>query len=200
MSDDTEPLMINGTAVDRRLLGARPMRRCEPDECQSHCCGGGVYISVDQVADIRAHAAIIQPHLPAERREAALWFDEVIEPDNDHPAGGQTMSTNVLDDPTHPSGTCCVFLRPDRKCALQAAGIAAGEHPWRFKPFYCALHPLVFDKQILKLAEESEMYLEGGSCNRAAETATPLFQLFDVEVKLVVGEVGYAALENVYTT
>jgi hypothetical protein len=49
---------------------------------------------------------------------------------------------------------------------------------------------------VLVLAEESEMYLEGGSCNRAAEVATPLFRLFDVEVKLVMGDEGYAALEN----
>ena len=58
------------------------------------------------------------------------------------------------------------------------------------------MHPRVFDKQVLMLAEQSEMYLEGGSCNRAAEAATPLFRLFDVEVKLVVGDEGYAALER----
>jgi hypothetical protein len=136
--------------------------------------------------------------LPEERRDTNTWFDEVVEPDHDHPAGGQTMSTNVLDDPTHPSGSCCVFLRPDRKCALQAAGLAAGEHPWRFKPFYCALHPLVFDQQVLQLAEESEMYLEGGSCNRPAlGDAIPLYRLFDMEMKLVLGDEGYAVLEQV---
>ncbi len=197
MSDDTEPLIINGTAVDRRLLEARSIRRCQLDECQSHCCGGGVYISVEQVADILAHAEQIKPHLPEARRDATQWFDGLVVPDEDHPAGGQTMSTNVLDDPTHPSGTCCVFLRPDRKCALQATGLAAGEHPWRFKPFYCALHPLVFDKHILMLAEESEMYLEGGSCNRPArEDTIPLYRLFDMEMKLVLGEAGYAVLRN----
>lgn len=200
MSNDTEPLIINGTAVDRQLLDVRPIRRCALDECQSHCCGGGVYISLEQVEDIRAHAEIIKPHLPEARREAAMWFDDVIEPDDDHPAGGHTMSTNVLDDPTHPSGTCCVFLRPDRKCALQAAGMAAGEHPWRFKPFYCALHPLVFDKRVLMLAEESEMYLEGGSCNRPApDDAIPLYRLFDMELKLVLGDEGYGTLARMET-
>ena len=31
----TEPLMINGRAVDPGLLEARAMRRCRLDECQS---------------------------------------------------------------------------------------------------------------------------------------------------------------------
>jgi hypothetical protein len=196
MSDDTEPLLINGAAVDRGLLDARPIRRCRVEECQSHCCGGGVYISVEQVDDILAHADLIQPHLPEERRDPAQWFDGLVVPDDDHPAGGQTMSTNVLDDPTHPSGTCCVFLRPDRKCALQAAGMATGEHPWRFKPFYCALHPLVFERKVLMLAEQSEMYLEGGTCSRPAPgEAIPLYELYEMEVKLALGEAGYAMLE-----
>jgi hypothetical protein len=103
----------------------------------------------------------------------------------------------VISDPTHPAGQTCIFLTPDRLCALQAAGIASGEHPWRFKPFYCALHPLTLDEGILALGELSEMYREGGSCNRPSETLIPVYQLFDVETKLALGEAGYALLEAV---
>ena len=53
----------------------------------------------------------------------------------------------------HPMGANCIFLRPDRRCGLQAASIAAGEHPWRWKPFYCALHPITFDGCVVKLCE-----------------------------------------------
>jgi hypothetical protein len=49
---------------------------------------------------------------------------------------------------------------------------------------------------VLALAEDSEMYLEGGTCNRPAEELIPLFRLFDVETKLVVGEAGFAELEG----
>jgi hypothetical protein len=188
-------LLINGIAVDSRLLEARPIRRCSIEECDARCCTGGVFVDTRQADDILAHTALIQPHLPQERRDPALWFDGLIEPDDDHPTGGSVTSTSVFPDATHPVGESCVFLRPDRKCALQVAGLAAGEHPWRFKPFYCALHPLVYDKKRLVLSEHSPIYQAGGSCHRPeADGAVPVYQLFAVELKLALGEVGYTEL------
>jgi len=195
-----DPLIINGVAVDRALLEARPWRRCELVECQAHCCGGGVAINVTQAEDILAHKDLILPHLPpdADRRDFETWFVGPLEPEHDHPAGGMLTNTRVIPDPTHPAGTTCIFLRPDRKCALQAAGIAAGEHPWRFKPFYCALHPLTFGGHVLMLDSENQIYIDGGSCNRALNgQAVELYKLFDWEVKLAVGEAGYEALTRV---
>lgn len=199
MSADTptDPLIINDHAIDRRLLEARPLRRCELVECQAHCCGGGVSINVKQAEDILAHKDLILPHLPPDRRDFAMWFGGPLEPENDHPAGGMMTNTRVVPDPTHPTGMNCVFLRPDRKCALQAASIAASEHPWRFKPFYCALHPLTYGDKIVMLDDTNEIYIEGGSCNRSTDgTAVELYKLFDLELKLAVGEAGYEALER----
>jgi hypothetical protein len=196
LEETLEPLKVNGFAVHPGLLEARPIRRCNLDECQAHCCGWGVSIQTKQVDDILAHQELIKPHLPPDRREAAKWFDGELEPEEDHPAGGMVNSTSVVEDPTHPTGHNCVFLRPDRKCALQVAGIAAGEHPWRFKPFYCALHPITFDTHVIQLDQENELYVEGGSCNRPDPGhVIPLYQLFDVEMKLAIGEEGYAELE-----
>jgi hypothetical protein len=193
--------MINGRAVDPGLLEARAMRRCRLDECQSYCCSGGVWIHLRQVEDILAHQDLIFPHLPPDRHDTSKWFDGEVEPDTDYPEAGDCTGTSVVEDPTHPAGQTCVFLRPnDRLCALQAAGIANNEHPWRYKPFYCALHPLVLDEGELSLAEDSEMYLEGGNCNRPTDELIPLYELFDVETKLVVGEAGYAALEALRLT
>lgn len=192
-------LVINGQIVDAGLLETRPIRRCQLAECQSYCCTGGVYVSVEHAADVLAHQHLIQPHLPEARRDPALWFDGSREPDYDHPAGGEMTGTSVLPDPSHPVGEGCVFLRPDRLCALQVAGLEAGEHPWRFKPFYCAFHPLVYVEKRIVLSEESEMYLEGGSCNRPAERARPLYELFDAELILALGEAGYAQLKQLAT-
>lgn len=190
-----DDVVINSVTVDAGLLEVRPMRRCQLDECQSYCCSGGVYIAVSQAEDIRAHAERIQPHLPEERRNPAQWFAMETEPDDDHPSGEPTTWTNVIEDATHPAGQTCIFLRPDRLCALQAAGIAEGEHPWRYKPYYCALHPLVWESKRVVLAEESEMYLEGGNCNRPNPSQPiALWQLFDVELQLVLGDDGYKEL------
>lgn len=194
--DDSEPLMIAGRAVDPALLEARAMRRCQVEVCQSYCCSGGVWIHTRQVDDILAHQALIIPHLPPDRQDPAAWFDGSLEPDTDYPEAGSCTGTAVVTDPTHPAGQTCVFLLPDRRCALQAAAMARGDHPWRFKPFYCCLHPLVLDDSVLALAEGGEMYQEGGRCSvDDPEHVIPLFQLFDVETRLVLGDEGYAALE-----
>lgn len=196
-TDEVEPLIINGRRVHPGLLEARPMRRCELVECQSYCCSGGVYIHTRQADDILAHQELIKPHLPPERRDATQWFEGDEGLDTDYPQAGPGTGTAVVPDPTHPAGQTCIFLLPEsRYCALQAAGMANGEHPWRYKPFYCALHPLGLDEEQLVLVEESEMYLDGGSCNRSTDgTTIPVYQLFEPEMKLVLGEAGYRQLE-----
>lgn len=194
-ADDVEPLIVNGWPVDRGLLEARAMTRCRLEACQSACCSGGVWIHTRQVEDILAHQDLILPHMPPDRRDPSQWFDGIEELDTDWPAAGNATGTAVVDDPTHPAGTTCVFLNADRLCALQAASMAAGEHPWRFKPFYCALHPLGLDEGRLVLVEDSEIYQEGGCCSQPTVEPIPVFKLFDVETKLVLGEAGYAELE-----
>ena len=186
-------LVINHLRVDADLLQRREVRRCNLSECQSACCSGGVYITVREADDILAHAAIIQPFLPESRRNPEIWFDDSREPDDDHPTGEMCTGTSVIEDLTHPAGQTCIFLRPDRLCALQKASIETGEHPWRYKPYYCALHPLVWEEKILVLAEGSEVYLEGGSCNRPAPgEPIQLVDLFDDELRLALGNDGYA--------
>lgn len=188
-------IVVKGIAVDRKLLEARAVCRCTLDQCQARCCGGGVAIKVEHANDILAHQQLILPHVPPANRDPQTWFEWEFENDDDHPEGGTCIGTQVVADSTHPDGQRCIFLRSDRRCALQVAGVAAGEHPWRFKPFYCSLYPLVFDRHRLILDDENEVYRGGGSCQRAsAGERIPLYQLFDVEVKLALGEAGYADL------
>lgn len=187
----SQPIVINDVPLHPQLFEPYPIERCRLDECKAYCCSGGVYISVAQAEDIRAHAALIQPHLVPERQDPACWFDDRIEDDPENPAYSPVMGTQILPDPTHPVGQSCAFLRPDHKCGLQVAGVAAGEHPWRFKPFYCRLYPLEFNRGVLGLAEENEMYQDGGKCHRPAAQAAPLCHTFDMELQLVLGEAGY---------
>ena len=192
---EAEPLMINGKAVDPGLLEARALGRCRLAECQSYCCSGGVWIHLRQAEDILAHQDLVLAQMPADRQDPSQWFDGTDEPDDDYPEAGRCTGTAVVTDATHPAGQTCIFLRPDRLCALQATGMSNGEHPWRYKPFYCALHPLVLEDGRLTLADDSEMYLEGGHCSRPEPGGMiPLYELYDVETKLVVGEAGWEAL------
>ena len=192
---DATPLIVNGIAVERKLLESRTIQRCALNECQAHCCTCGVYLNVEHAKMVMANQETIMPHVPAERRDPASWFDWTLEPDVDHPEGGTLASTNVAKDATHPAGQSCVFLRPDRKCALQVASVAIGKHPWHFKPFYCALFPLVFHRHELVLDDDNEVYLEGGRCSRAiCSEPVPLYRLFETEMKLAIGENGYREL------
>ena len=146
--------------------------------------------------DILAHQDEIIPYMPPDRRDPSKWFDGTVEPDIDYPEAGDCTGTSVVVDPTHPAGQTCIFLNEERLCCLQKTGIETGQHPWRYKPFYCALHPLGLGESMLELEEDSEVYKEGGSCSRAGGELIPLYQLFDVEAKLVLGEEGYAELER----
>jgi len=197
---DIQPLMINGIQVDPRLLEDRPLRRCQLNECQGYCCGGGVFIREDDMNNVLANADLFQPYLPPERRDPSTWFYEGLDPDNDHPEGGQGSATTTVDDPTHPIETCCVFLRPDRKCALQLAGLEKENKPWHYKPLYCALHPLTYDNKWLMLDDANPMYQIGGSCSRPTENGKtiPFYQLFADEIKLALGESGYQQLDALY--
>src|SRR5688572_15924564 len=131
--DAQNKITVNSIPVERRLLESRALRRCELSECQAHCCSSGVYLGVGDAQKIIDHQQLVFPHLPADRHNVETWFDQTLEPDHDHPGGGMLVGTNVIADVTHPAGQTCVFLRPDRKCALQVASMAAGEHPWHLK-------------------------------------------------------------------
>lgn len=188
-------LRIGKWKVDARLLERREVRRCTLAECLAWCCTGGVWIDVGEASRITQHADLIKPFLPEDRRDEYLWFDGVVEADEEYPTGWG-MGTRVVPDPTHPAGQTCVFLRPqDRRCAIQAASIAQGRHKWELKPFYCWLHPLTTNGDWVGLDDDNEIYLEGGSCQRDCPgVLTPLYRLFEEELRRVLGDQGFEEL------
>jgi hypothetical protein len=180
--------------VNPRLFDCEPMRRCCLNECRAACCLYGVWIDRDQAQELLALADRIRPHMAPERRDPAGWFDGREEPDPVLPSGWAWHS-RVVEDPGHYGGTSCVFLRPDHKCALQVASVFAGEHPWRYKPFYCVLHPLDLDGENRITLDETGLLLEEkGSCLRPAEERTPLLEIFEPELRHLLGEEEYRRL------
>jgi hypothetical protein len=103
----------------------------------------------------------------------------------------------VLPDPQHYGETACIFLRKDHLCALQVAAIANNLHPWRFKPFYCILHPLDLDEQgRITLDETDLMQSEPGSCLRASGCLIPLLETFEPELRYLLGENAFLQLKK----
>jgi hypothetical protein len=119
-----------------------------------------------EMEDILQHSGAIVPFLPEGRRDPHHWFGVIREEDDLLPSGFAVAST-VIPNPAHYGGTECIFLRPDGLCSLQAAACAAGEHPWRWKPFHCIIHPITTEDGEFTIATDEELQAEDASCFRA---------------------------------
>jgi len=182
--------------VNPRILSAEPMQRCALDECKGACCVFGVWLDLREVEDILKHAALILPHMPADCRTPGEWFAPVEDKD-EHSPTGTVIHTAVETRPEHYGGTACIFCLSDGKCALQVAAVHNGLHPWRFKPYYCILHPLDLDETgRITLGETAEMVSEHGSCMRPADHAIPLVETFAPEFLYLLGDGGFTALQE----
>lgn len=180
--------------VNPRMLANEPIMRCNLDECQGACCIYGVWVDQREVADILKHAALILPHMPEDCRETADWFAGSQDKDP-HSPSGIVIHTGVENRPEHYGQTACSFWLNDGKCALQVAAVKNGMHPWRFKPYYCILHPLDLDEQGRITVDETEELLnEFGSCVRRSETLTPLTITFEQELRYLLGDKRYQEL------
>ncbi|MGA2111541.1 MAG: DUF3109 family protein [Anaerolineales bacterium] len=165
-----------------RLQDDVPLRRCELLECRAACCDYGVWLDLQEVQDLQAHVAQISPFLEAERRDPGRWFRAQSEEDADMPSG-RVLASATAPMPGRLAGTECIFLRRDYRCALQLAGEALGQHRWRFKPFYCLMHPLTFDSRArLTLAATAELVDEAASCLRGTAQTTPIRTLLGKEL------------------
>lgn len=177
--------------INPRLLRSEPMRRCRLEECRAACCLHGVWIDLAEWQDILEHVDLIIPHMPPGWDDPSLWLDDRRDEDP-YSKSGQVVHSRVLPDPTHYGRTACVFLRTDSKCALQVASDANNLHHWRFKPFYCVLHPLDLDDDgRITLDENQSLLDEPGSCLRPAKEPTPLLNTFEPELRFLLGENHY---------
>lgn len=165
-----------------------PMQRCKLGECKAACCLYGVWLDEAEWETIQNAADEIVPYMPDGWITPAEWVDGRQEED-EFSRSGRVVHSRVVKRKQHYGGTACVFLRPDYKCALQVAGLAAGKHPWTYKPFYCILHPLDLDEQgriTLDLTET--MLAEEGSCLRPALERIPLKDTFEEELRYLMGD------------
>ena len=183
--------------INPRLLSIEPLERCCLDDCKAACCLHGVWIDEIQMKDILANAQLIAPSMPQDVQNPIDWFDDRRSAD-EFSFSGTVVHSTVLPAPEHYGETACVFLREwDHKCALQVAADENQLHPWRFKPFYCILHPLDLDeKGRITLEEDIDCLLEeSGSCVRKSVHPTSLIQTFTPELAYFLGENRFRELE-----
>lgn len=187
-------MIINGYKIHPELLEEVYAERCALHECLGACCTGGAWLDVAQLKAIVPHVEVIQANLPDERRNPNEWFSAPAV-DEDSPEGA-IIGTNVVDDPRRPGEACCVFLRPDRLCALQVTSQQIGLAYPGLKPLFCALYPLQIRGDEIIVDHETAQNFGGVMCRRAGATRQSLSQIFKAELILVLGENGYRELET----
>jgi hypothetical protein len=188
-------VIINGLKIHPELLETVEAERCRLHECMGACCSGGVWLDADDLKSIvpAERVEAIKANLPEERRDPNTWFS-APEPDEDTPSGVK-IGTNVVADPVRPGITCCVFLRPDRLCALQVTSQQLGLPGLGLKPFFCALYPVYVENGEVIIDHETEQDFDGANCRRFCATKQPLYEVFHEEIVMVLGEDGYRELQ-----
>jgi hypothetical protein len=172
-----------------RLFESTRLRRCRLEECRAACCLHGVWVDPLEKEDILRHAKAIIPFLPGGRRDPKDWFGEEREADDLLPSG-YAVASAVVPNPAHYGGTECVFLRPDGLCSLQAAAGAGGEHPWRWKPFHCIIHPITTEDGAFTIASDEELLAEEGSCFRAGGRESRMSDWLAEEIEFLTANPG----------
>ena len=187
-------MIVNGFKIHPDLLEEVPAERCALQECLAACCAGGAWLDVEQLKTIVPHVDVIKANLPEDRRDPNEWFSAPAAGE-DAPQGA-VIGTNVIDDVLRPGRTCCIFLRPDRLCALQVTSQQLQlEYPG-LKPLFCALYPLQIRGDELIIDHDTAENFGGAACRRACANKQPLYRVFKDEVVLVLGEEGYRELEK----
>ena len=187
-------MIINGFKLHPELLEEIRAERCVLSECLGACCLGGVWLDIEQLKAIVPHVEVIKANLPEDRRNPDRWFSA---PDAAEDApDGAVIGTNVIDDERRPGETCCVFLRPDRLCALQVTSQQLGLAYPGLKPVFCALYPLQLRDGEIVIDHATAQNFGGVLCQRASTQRQPMYRLFKVEMMLLLGEEGYRELER----
>jgi Fe-S-cluster containining protein len=181
LMENKDPLIIKGIRIEPDVLRKDAVVPCAGANCKAACCSTGVWLKEDEAPRIRAWATAVKACLPAERHDESKWFDaDDLEP-----------GTTTVDDPMRPGKTCCVFLQPDRKCALQVVSKANNLGWPGLKPYFCAIFPLYFEEGVLSMDEHPPLDFSATGGEKRA-----MYEVYRDEAILILGEDGYRELSE----
>ncbi|MDP4192252.1 MAG: DUF3109 family protein [Bacteroidota bacterium] len=186
MSDQQQMKVIKGLKIDPIVFTQKFVKGCDICLCSGECCYYGVYAESTEFEMLMAMKdRIIRSMDDSQTTDAEQWFEEPTE-DSDF-ASGIAVGTEVYNGK-------CVFLDKQGFCTLQKIAMEDGENKWKYKPLYCILFPLVISDGVLSVDDEhlGRMHF----CNRAENQTSTVFDVCKEEIKHVLGEDGFAELED----
>lgn len=178
--------MINGMYIDPLIFTQKFVKSCDVCICSGECCYYGVYTDKSEHELIMSlKERIIKSMDDSQTKDVEKWFEDP-EPDDDFPSG-IAVGTEVHNGK-------CVFLDRQGYCTLQKIAMEDGEFKWKYKPLYCILFPLVIFEGVLTVDDEhlDRMHY----CNKPVNQISTVFDCCKNELKHVLGEEGFKALET----
>lgn len=162
-----------------------------PCSCASTCCEGGVFVDLRERDVIIAHRDLIARHMDGtQTTDSSRWFEAEVIDHTDFPSG-KCVGTDVINDK-------CAFLDGAGRCTLQKAAVAEGMHKWSIKPLYCILYPIEISDGIVSF--DDLLQDEQSCCTIGPSFEVPLFEACKEELIHLVGEEGYAEMEQHYAS
>ena len=185
---------IKGLTMDESLFQTSRGERCVLSECRAACCQNGAWMDEGHAEKIMRYKAQIKALLPEDRHDHHQWFDEERE-DHDFPSG-VGLSCVSVEDPNDASRGACVFLMTNYHCSLQTLSEELKLGYPGLKPIDCALYPILRSGGNLALDRWSPEALEGADCQREKAPARPIDEVFEVELRLALGDDGLIELKK----
>jgi hypothetical protein len=180
---------IQGFTFAPELFGSGFLKESGPCRCSSNCCSGGVYADLSERDQILALKEKITPHMDETQcSDEHQWFDDEIEVDADF-ASGHCIGTAVINDK-------CVFLNAKGHCSIQLAAVADGLDRWAWKPLFCVLFPIEITDKVVGF--DPMLQDEQPCCSTSQSFDVPLFRACKDELTHLLGEAGYAQLDQYY--
>lgn len=160
-----------------------------PCLCTAKCCAHGVWVDLKERDAILAEKEIIKRFMDETQSSSeAEWFENEVVDDPDF-ASGKAVGTRVINDK-------CAFLDKFGRCSIQVASVETGRHKWAVKPLYCILFPIGVTNNVVSF--DPMLQDEEKCCSISAQFEVPLYQACREELTHLLGEDGYAMLEEHY--
>jgi hypothetical protein len=184
-------LVIKGIRIISDVIRKKAVQQCAYAQCMGACCSGGVWLEPGEDKRILEFKDDVKNLLPSERHDESAWFCTGSSKED---GSNNETGTVPVPDPVYPDRTCCIFMQPDRKCALQVISLAHNLGWPGIKPFHCSTYPLLFEDGILSIDETPLDFNGNASCLYGEQTTTPVYKLYRDEAILILGKDGYDEL------
>jgi hypothetical protein len=170
--------------VDPQVLTARFERACATTRCSGRCCATGVWADAAEREAVLRHADDVQRHMDeTQEREPSRWFDPRPWDHPDFPSGcGFGTAT---------SRGACVFLRGDRRCALQ---LASDTRTGRLKPLFCYAFPVTIVDGVLCLDDARDP----ACCTPSSTGSITALDMYAGELQQLLGADGVDELRAMF--